>query len=208
MENMEATPNEHRPAEEQPASFALEPPFSTETAQPGAAAPQLTLQGIEELRAEMQSLREDFETKVQYDQSKERLIDTLHEELQDHREGLHFKILRPLFTDLISLYDNIGRIIESSASEHIGNEDHVIENLLSFQQEVEEILYRQGVETFQLEEEAFVGNKQRVLRVINTPKAALDKHIARKVRKGFVYENRILRPEIVEVYKYVPMNQG
>jgi molecular chaperone GrpE len=208
MENMEATPNEHRPAEEQPASFALEPPFSTETAQPGAAASQITLQGIEELRAEMQSLREDFETKVQYDQSKERLIDTLHEELQDHREGLHFKVLRPLFTDLISLYDNIGRIIESSTSAHIGKEDHVIENLLSFQQEVEEILYRQGVETFQLEEETFVGNKQRVLRVINTPKAALDKHIARKVRKGFVYENKILRPEIVEVYKYVPMNQG
>jgi molecular chaperone GrpE len=208
MENMEATPKEHRPAEEQPASFALEPPFSTETAQPGATVSQITLQGIEELRAEMQSLREDFETKVQYDLSKERLIDTLHKELQDHREGLHFKILRPLFTDLISLYDNIGRIIESSANAHIGSEDHVTENLLSFQQEVEEILYRQGVETFQLEEETFVGNKQRVLKVINTPKAALDKHIARKVRKGFVYENRVLGPEIVEVYKYVPMNQG
>ncbi len=43
------------------------------------------------LMVEMQRLREDFDTKVKYDESKERLIDSLHRELQVYREGLHFK---------------------------------------------------------------------------------------------------------------------
>src|SRR5438309_2040876 len=38
--------------------------------------------GIEQLMREMQRLREDFETKVRYDESKERTIDALHKELQ------------------------------------------------------------------------------------------------------------------------------
>ena len=69
------------------------------------------IQRLDTLLAEMHSLRQDFDTKVKYDESKERLTDTLHLELQAYREGLHFKILRPLFLDLIAMYDDLGRIV-------------------------------------------------------------------------------------------------
>src|SRR5437667_6699347 len=59
---------------------------------------------------EMQSLRHDFDTKVKYDESKERQIDSLHRELQAYREGFHFKILRPLFIDLIAVHDDLGKL--------------------------------------------------------------------------------------------------
>jgi molecular chaperone GrpE len=42
-----------------------------------------------------------------------------------------------------------------------------------------------------------------VLKTIETTDSTLDKHVARSLRKGFSYENRILRPEQVVVYKFM-----
>jgi molecular chaperone GrpE len=156
------------------------------------------------LLAEMQGLRQDFDTKVKYDESKERLIDSLHGELQTYREGLHFKILRPVLIDLIAMYDDLAKVIDVLLTREEGQEVQ-IQTLRSFQETVEEILSRNGVTTFEVEEDGFLGSKQRVQKMVMTQDPALDKHVARRVRKGFAYENRILRLEIVEVYKYVPV---
>jgi molecular chaperone GrpE len=167
--------------------------------------PALTdaLHGIPALLEEMQSLRQDFETKVKYDESKERLIDTLHKELQAYREGLHFKILRPVFIDLISMYDDFAKVVDALQKKSPdASADQEIQNLQSFQEMIEEILRRNGVESFEVEEDLFLGSKQRILRTIETMEPTLDKRIARRVRRGFAYENRVLRPEVVEVYKY------
>jgi molecular chaperone GrpE len=159
---------------------------------------------MQQLMAEMQSLKEDFDTKVKYDESKERLIDSLHQELQTYREGLHFKILRPLFIDLIAMHDDLGKLIE-----HLGNEDstmtasRTLKNLESFQETIEEILRRNGVETFYVEGNTFLPNKQRAIQALETPDPALDKQIARHLRKGFEYEGRILRPELVVTYRAI-----
>lgn len=163
------------------------------------------LQQLQTLMEEMQHLRQDFDTKVKYDESKERLIDTLHRELQTYREGLHFKILRPLFIDLITMYDDLGKVADDLQSKiDTLPSPQVLHNFLSFQETVEEILQRNGVEPFSVEETVFVASKQRALKPIETADPTLDKQIARRVRKGFAYDSRILRPEIVEIYKYVP----
>ncbi|GCE31241.1 hypothetical protein KDA_67250 [Dictyobacter alpinus] len=204
--------------EEQQAAFTDEaarspiqtalPPTEQETAIPtaedkSAVLIEQTFQNMQQLLMTMQGLKQDFETKVKYDESKERMIDTLHSELQNYREGLHFKILRPLFIDLISLYDDINHIMETMQRDFSGLDATIIANIKSFAESVEEMLSNNGVETFQMEEETFVSTKQRTLRAIPTPDASLDKHIARRLRKGFLYENRVLRPEMVETYRYV-----
>ncbi|GCF08705.1 nucleotide exchange factor GrpE [Dictyobacter arantiisoli] len=161
-----------------------------------------TVQGVQQVLAEMQLLKQDFDTKVKYDESKERLIDVLHNELQGYREGLHFKILRPLFMELITLYDDMNSIIESMGKKFPDLDETIIKNIQSFSKTVEDMLSNNGVEAFEIEEEIFVTQKQRVLHVIPTHDVTLDRHIARRLRKGFRYENRILRPEIVETYRY------
>src|SRR5260221_5183897 len=95
---------------------------------------------IQLLMEEMQRLREDFETKVKYDESKERLINTLHKELQTYREGFHFKILRPVFIDLISMHDDLDRIQEDIAMKENGISHTMLRNLHTFQESIEEIL--------------------------------------------------------------------
>jgi molecular chaperone GrpE len=163
------------------------------------------IQRFDTLLAEMDSLRHDFDTKVKYDESKERLIDTLHLELQAYREGLHFKILRPLFLDLITMYDDLGKVVDDMQTKDSNSSvQQDIQNFASFQETIGEILRRNGVDVFCLEDNIFVASQQRVLKVLPTTNPSQDKHIARRVRKGFLYENRVLRPEIVDIYKYVP----
>ena len=163
------------------------------------------IQRFDTLLAEMHSLRHDFDTKVKYDESKERLIDTLHLELQAYREGLHFKTLRPLFLDLIAMYDDLGKVVDDMQAKDSNSFLHqIIQNFSSFQETIEEMLRRNGVDAFCVEESAFVPSRQRVLKALTPADPTQDKQIARRVRKGFSYESRVLRPEIVDIYKYVP----
>ena len=60
-------------------------------------------ENTQDLLTEMSELRQDFDVKVKYDESKERLITNLHKELQFHRDDFHFRVLKPMFIDLISL---------------------------------------------------------------------------------------------------------
>ncbi|GHO86338.1 nucleotide exchange factor GrpE [Dictyobacter formicarum] len=187
---------------------AAHSPAEQETTAPGTEHTntdmlEQTFQGMQQLLTAMQGLKQDFETKVKYDESKERMIDTLHSELQSYREGLHFKILRPLLIDLISLYDDINHIIENTQKTFPDLDTTIIGNMKSFHESVEEMLSNNGVEAFQVPEATFTPNKQRALRAVPTSDASLDKQIASRLRKGFSYENRILRPEIVETYRYV-----
>ena len=182
------------------------PPLRDEKAPNGTntpTSPPVVDQTTQLLLKEMQNLRQDFDAKVKYDQSKERLIESLHRELQTYKEGLHFRVLRPVFTDLITLYDDVSKIIESiSASGY--DAGAAIQNMMIFQETVEDILRRNGAESFTVEGPVFQPNRQRVLRVIPTFEPAQDRQIARRVRKGFVYEDIVLRSEMVEVYKYTP----
>ncbi len=159
-------------------------------------------ESIQLLMYEMQRLREDFDTKVKYDVSKERMIDSLHRELQSYREGMHFKILRPLFMDLISIHDDLGGLLEHILKEN-GVSRQMLRSLESFQESIEETLQRNGVEVFSTEGEVFVAGKQRALKVVDTDDPALDKQVARRLRKGFEYDGKVLRPEIVEVYRTI-----
>lgn len=163
------------------------------------------LTGLHALYAEMQDLRQDFDTKIKYDASKGQLIDSLHHELQVYREGFHFKILRPLFMDLIAMYDDLCRLIEDPRLQE--EQGFFFRNLQSFLETIEEILLRNGVETFQLDGTIFTASRQRTLKVVRTPDPVLDKHVANRVRKGFLYEDKLLRPELVNTYAYDPTVQ-
>lgn len=152
----------------------------------------------------MRNLREDFDTKVKYDESKERVIESLHKELLVHREGLHFRVLRPIFLDLIVLYDDMGKLIDSISGDSSISTTQDVQRLLILQGSIQEILRSNGVEAFITEEEIFLPARQRAQKVIPISNPAQDKHIARRARPGFEYEGKLLRHEMVEVYKYTP----
>ena len=146
---------------------------------------------------ELRALRHDFELKLQYDLSKDRIAARLHAELEEHRRGLHFTLLRPIFTDLIALHDDLLQVVSFSPG---GTDVAMHRNLESFAETVEEILLRQGVSTYSVEDDQFDSKRQRTSRRVATAEPALERRVAERLRRGFEYEGRVLRPELVATF--------
>lgn len=187
------------------------PPISVETSQvdgqgvpPTGISSESVQQALQPLLTEIQALRRDFETKIKYDESKERQVDSLHRELQAYREGLHFKILKPMFVDLIAVYDDFSKLIEGLEGSEIDSRmAQMLENLKSFRETIADILYRNGVESYNVDGNAYVPTRQRVMQVIDTTDPTLDRQNARRIRRGFEYDGRVLRPEYIAVYRSI-----
>lgn len=192
--------------------------YPSETAPPELPAPPgLSLSGIQQgierlrdsvadLQQQIETLQRGFESKIKYDASKEKVIDSLHRELQTYREDMHFKILRPILLDLITVYDDLDNLIKhAQTQEMIGeSETRLRRNLETFVGTIEEILSRYGVEAYSEEGDSMVPQRQRSIKVIETDIAERDRLIAERIRKGFAYEGKILRPEFVATFKYTP----
>jgi molecular chaperone GrpE len=160
---------------------------------------------IETLSKEFQILQQGFDSKIKYDTTKENIIDTLHRELQTYREGMHFHILRPIFNDLISMYDDLSSLLKHNKPTEGENETvgKLRQSLASFQETLESTLENHGVTVITIADDTFIPQKQRVLRTEYTSDPQKDRMICERVRKGFEYEGRVLRPESVVLYKFV-----
>ena len=76
------------------------------------------------------------------------MVDRLHAELQEYKQGLFLNILRPVFVDLIQLHDDMGKMV-AAQPEPEGEVAKLLGLIQGFQQGIEDILYRQGVEPVQ-----------------------------------------------------------
>ena len=102
------------------------------------------------------------------------------------------------------MYDDLGKLLDNMSRDSITSSNITLQNLASFQDTIEEILRRNGVQTFAMPENVFLASRQRIQKLVPTSDPVMDKQISRRVRKGFEYEGKLLRPETVEVYKYTP----
>lgn len=155
-----------------------------------------------QLKEALSNLQVSFEEKIKYDLSKESQIDKLHSELQEHKNGLILKILKPLVLDLITLHDNTGKILleyKKSSSSEVN-----LKLYESFQTDIEDILYRYGFESYASKEDVveFDAKRQRIAKTLSTDDISRDRQIAERLRKGFTYEGNIIRPEMVSVYTF------
>jgi len=169
----------------------------------------LILAGMNELSKQLAKLQKGFDSKLKYDSAKAETIEYQRQELQKFQGDFHLKILRPIFLDLIAMHDDFVNLIRyESKGENIGEiEQKMIRNLDSFKQTIESILEHHGVTIIQTESEKFDSKNQRVRKVIKTNEMDLDGIICEKLQRGFSYEEKNLRSEIVSVYKYVePQN--
>src|SRR5262249_12803945 len=109
------------------------------------------------------------------------------------------------FIDLIQLHDDIGKvaILPGEGPSEAADEARKWVGLLEgFQKGIEDILYRQGVEPFEVEEETFDPRRQRAVARVPTGHESLNKKVAARLRKGFRAGDRVIRPEIVSVYAF------
>lgn len=156
-------------------------------------------QKIEQILQKLNLLQSDFEAKIKYDSSRERMVDRLHSELQSYKDDMIFSIKKPIFIDLIKLYDTLAKSVQSHQSQ-----PQIAQEFQEFQEDVVDILYRHSVEPFKSENDKFNPKQQQALKRVITDDQTQHLQIARRIRPGFIYENKIIRAELVTVYVYSP----
>ncbi len=67
---------------------------------------------------------------------------------------------------------------------------------------MEDIFYRQGVNSYICDTHMFDATRQKILKTIETSDKSKDKTIAESLRSGYEWEGKIIRPEMVAVYIY------
>lgn len=153
-------------------------------------------QTLELLTKELSTLKTDFQTKIKYDSSKEQIITSLHSELQNHKDGFYFKILRSLALDILTLYDRLETVVEKQSD----SSSDLNSDLRDFLEDIECILARHGFEVYQ-HDGNYDRKLQKVLKTESTEQAESDGSIAQRLKKGLQYENRVVRPEVVTLYR-------
>jgi molecular chaperone GrpE len=169
------------------------------------ASVEPTLQAIaalgEDLNRKLDALSTLFNREIRAESTREKVVDRLHAELQEYKQGLLLGILRPVFIDLIQLHDDMGKMV-AAQPEPEGEVARLLELIRGFQQGIEDILYRQGVEPFAQADDAFDPRRQRALSTVPTEDSTLNKRVAARLRKGFQAGDRVIRPEMVTVYSF------
>lgn len=161
-------------------------------------------EGMKKFDENIKEMKNEFESKVKYDKHKDKIIDSLHEELQQYKDDLMHKLLRPVITDIIYTIDNNNKTIQAIRNKEKSELEpeklvHIIEGV---SEDLEDVLYRQGVEEFTYQDEKFDPKTQKIVKAIETDKEEKDRSIVRSVKKGYMFEDRVIRHELVEVYVY------
>ena len=159
------------------------------------------LEGIEQ---KLDSLAQEFQSKLRHDTHKEKIIDNLHEELQSYKSGIIKKYLLSTLMDLIKMIDDIKKWVKhyNDLESSVKDPAKAVELLETIPSDLEDILFLQGVRPYICGESIFNPARQRVIRKIETMESFKDKLVAESLRSGYEWEGRIIRPEMVSVYIY------
>src|SRR3954451_15597348 len=112
-----------------------------------------------------------FEREVRAEATREKVVDRLHAELQEYKQDLRLTVLRSVFIDLIQLHDDIGKMVtaqppgEGEAGPEVRR---LLDIMRGYQQGIEDILYRQGVEPYIQDGETFDPRRQRAVATVPT----------------------------------------
>lgn len=158
------------------------------------------LRAIESLSAKLDALGHAFDREVRAEATREKIVDRLHAELQDYKQDLVLSLLKPVFLDLIQLHDDVGKMAVDPKGAADSEAPAVADLLANVQQGIEDILYRQGVESFRSDQEEFDARRQRAITTVPTEDPALARRIAGRHRRGFAAGEKVIRPEVVSVF--------
>lgn len=182
--------------EQQPVEHVDDTPSSPQAGE----GHQQVLAAVGGLAAEFASLNRTVESRLRYDEVKEEAFERLYVELEDLKKNAAFEQLRPLYMDLILLFDRIENVRQDTGQSPTTTAP-LSDVLQTLSDELVEILYRREIEPINATD-TFDPSVQQAIGTQPTSVEAENNHVARVVRRGFRYQSRILRAEEVIVKKY------
>lgn len=160
------------------------------------------LENSETLLEQVSALNKKFDQKIKTDMHKAEMFDNMHKELTQYKNGLITQVINNILIDIIQIIDindkNISLFENQDYSEE--NYEKIIKILKGVSEDLTDVLYRQSVEPYTLDE--IDVKRQKILQVISTNDISLDRTIAKKIVPGYEKDGKIIRPERISIYKY------
>ena len=149
-----------------------------------------------------------FDEKLRYDQSKQQVIDRLHDELVGHRGDLVAQTARPFIFGMIHHHAEIGKLLAAVRNERAAEVPtaKVCKLLESLQEDVEDVLGENGVAAYRVEVSApFDPARQTVIgAALPTTDEARSGTIAACLGPGFERDGRVVVKARVSAYRLEP----
>lgn len=159
------------------------------------------------LSRQMSELKDLFNQKIANDKHKDQLFDKMHAELVKYQQGSIDKMVDDMAMDVILLSDNTKQVIDAYKDSEPTKENYIklLNQFQGISDELEDILFRQGIEPYTVEDDEFDPKKQRVIGKVTTDRKELNNKVASKGVVGYEKDNgQVLRRENVNIYKYQP----
>ncbi len=151
--------------------------------------------GLQKMQQQLNAIRSS-------ERVNQKLFDTLHEELLSYRDNfVHESLQKPFIHDLVLLFDDLSGLAEqlriaAEEKKTRGNVGRWRDNLQNAIHSLVEILHRFGVK--EVEPKEFVDRAvHRVMSYEPADFAEDDGRIVMRVRRGFVWRGKVIRPEEV-----------
>ena len=142
---------------------------------------------------------------VKEGENRKKAYDVLYGEMRQYKENFLWQCQKPLFMDLMSLFDSILRVerkYDESESAAEGSSEAVTEDLRYLKEELLEILYRYDIELIEDHPERLEISFQKPIKRIDSDDPDDDRRVVQYVREGFTKDKTVLRPQEIVVKRY------
>jgi len=159
---------------------------------------------LEGIRGEVTELSRMLAAKAEDEQQRQALLDKMHAELTEYRNGLVDAITEAMERDIVKMIDDLGKSIDAYRSRP-PTRDNYQRFFVMFEgvrTDLADLLYRQGVEPFRVEGNKVEILRQQILSTVPTQDPSLDKTVAQRVSQGWEKNGKVIRPERISVYVY------
>ena len=156
----------------------------------------LTALSLDEIKENIAQLNELFVAKIKNDHNQREAFEKLYAEMKLYKDNFLRSATKPIIQDIILLFDQTKQQLKKEISDEMRKfATHTLE-------ELEEILYRRDVELICTTNEKLDKKLQRAIKVIPTDEKEKDQLISEIIRDGFTWEDVVLRPQEVVIFKY------
>jgi molecular chaperone GrpE (heat shock protein) len=160
------------------------------------------MRGIE---SSMVRIAEAYQRVAKDGKRKDQAYDQLYEELRQYKDDWLLNAQKPLFRDVVLLYDSIARQLanfEQVEGAQLPREA-VLGALKHLRDEVLEVLYRRDVERIEDTPPKLTIDFQKPVRRVDTDDPEQDRDVTQVLRDGFRLRGAVLRPQEVVVKRHV-----
>jgi molecular chaperone GrpE len=168
--------------------------------------PSEPLPTLETVANGIEQLRTLLEDRARSDDAARLAVRHLHTEMEHYKQDFLFQSQKSLLLDILAFHDSLCWF-RNHAAQPDTTPQALLEGVQYLLDEILELLYRQDVVPIE-PQTSFDRTVQKAVQLVWTDDPSMDQSIHRVIRRGFLRNGRILRPEEVVVWRTRKANQG